>query len=807
MIEGLAYIVKFDYGKSKQFLCIIKVIHIFSILQGIVMADVQSLIGKEISGCEILTKVAEGGMGSVFKARHRALNRIVCVKILSPALANDKKAVALFLTEARAIAELDHPNIVNVYNVGKEQGFYFIVMSFIEGQTLSAMLKRERKLPIGRVLDLFDGVLRGLAVAHAKGIIHRDIKPSNILITPDGKPKIVDFGIAKKVDKETGSTKTSELAGTAYFIAPEQALGKEIDTRADLYSIGASMYYVLTGHFPYNGKNTIEIIQKHINQPVPNPALLRPDMPGWLSVAIQKLMSKNPNDRFQTAKETYEYFQKMRAEEQLKINTSHGRAVVDLGIESSLNISEEKSKHASNPAVGVRTMYREITANSHTSPGKKHNAEMPQLNELAEQVNAIAPKAPPPPAPTTELVMPGAGTASNVSVSHTKPLPPVTNKLWLRLLTKVVLLWPAFLLFTFFVGYVCFTLGKICSVYVDPTKGFWLNLIAPLTAGKMVTDQLLYTALSVVALIGIFAVSFVKVYSRTLVILLTFAVVSYIAGLFTPTALFSVKDISLYLFSAEYYLCYLILAAAWVVSLCWRVNRSIAERILAVSLLVLSMVLVYKGTSLSIGPDFSMLFVKLFFIGAMLLAAICCYYLLADKETNMLLPTVCFLLAVGCMWCYNVSGATGHIKRTVSTLTSMIVMPKPSNQQKAEAADELGYMGFSRPDLMTAFASDKAINYLSDEEKYAFLDKNIRQIVGNLIQPSDYPLFISWLTTYYLHGPSKTNIRIWDYAISYPLMNFNKNAQTNHAYVFLMLLLFVMAGLNCLGAILFREGL
>ena len=115
----------------------------------------ESLIGQEISGCEILQKTAEGGMGAVYRARHKALNRIVCVKILSPALANDKKAVDLFLSEARAVAELDHPNIVNVYNVGKERGYYFIVMSFIEGQTLSMMLKRQKVLPIGLVLDLF----------------------------------------------------------------------------------------------------------------------------------------------------------------------------------------------------------------------------------------------------------------------------------------------------------------------------------------------------------------------------------------------------------------------------------------------------------------------------------------------------------------------------------------------------------------------------------------------------------------------------------------------------------------------------
>ncbi len=120
-------------------------------------------------------------------------------------------------------------------------------MSYIEGQTLSMMLKKNRVLPIGLVLDLFEGVLLGLNAAHEKGIIHRDIKPSNIIVTPQGQAKLLDFGIAKKIDKDKGSTKTTELAGTAYFIAPEQALGRDLDTRADLYSIGASLYYVVTG--------------------------------------------------------------------------------------------------------------------------------------------------------------------------------------------------------------------------------------------------------------------------------------------------------------------------------------------------------------------------------------------------------------------------------------------------------------------------------------------------------------------------------------------------------------------------------
>ena len=175
-----------------------------------------SLVGQVISGCEILQKTAEGGMGAVYRACHKALNRIVCVKILSPSLSKDKKAIELFLTEARAIAELDHPNIVNVYNVGKENGYYFIVMSFIEGQTLSALLKKNKILPVNQVLDLFDGVLKGLEAAHAKGIIHRDIKPSNILITPEGQAKLVDFGIAKKMDK-TGSTSYDDVKFHSYL--------------------------------------------------------------------------------------------------------------------------------------------------------------------------------------------------------------------------------------------------------------------------------------------------------------------------------------------------------------------------------------------------------------------------------------------------------------------------------------------------------------------------------------------------------------------------------------------------------------
>ncbi len=770
------------------------------------MLDGQSLVGKDISGCEILTKVAEGGMGAVFKARHKALNRIVCVKILSPALANDKKAVTLFLTEARAIAELDHPNIVSVYNVGKEQGYYFIVMSFIEGQTLTAMLKKERVLPIGRVLDLFDGVLKGLSVAHEKGIIHRDIKPSNILITPEGSPKIVDFGIAKKVDKEKGSTKTTELAGTAYFIAPEQALGKEIDNRSDLYSIGASMYYVLTGHFPYNGKNTIEIIQKHINDPVPNPAKFRPELPNWLSMAIQKLMSKNPDDRFQNAKETYMFFNKMRAEEQLKVNTMHGRATVELGVESALKIAKEETPNTnSSRNMRAQDVYRSLSA--HTAPpsaGSRGSTQLPTLPVMGQEAAIVQPpKSQKPTAPTTELVRPKEITKSTIPAA-TATITAISNTQSVQIVGKLLVMLPIFLAFAAVIGWVFFTLGKICSVYTSETTGFISNLLAPFTAGKMAEGQLLYTALALIGLAAIFIFSAIKSYAKTTAITLALAAAAYLAGLFTPdVAFFDASHVMEYIFSPEYYLCYLVLAGAWALSICWSISRSWPERILGSSLVLLTGTLAYCASSLTISPAVAGASAKMLFAGAFLFALLSVYYITAKAERTLLMPSICLILSVGCFWLYSVSGLASSLQTTVNTLAETIPMERPTLQQKNEL--NLESFNITKPKTFKAFAKDKAINYMSAEKKKEFLQEALHKYAGPFIPQELHPLFIDLLSTYYLSGPAKTSLKIWDYAASFPLENFNRNAQNNNAYYFLVMLLYVMAGLNCIGGILFRE--
>ncbi len=438
-----------------------------------------SLIGQEISGCVILEKISQGGMGTVFKAKHKALDRIVCVKILSPSLATDKKAVGLFLTEARAVAELDHQNIVQVYNVGKEKGLYFIVMSFIDGEPLSYIVRKKPNLPIGFIVDTFMGVLKGLQAAHQKGIVHRDIKPSNILITKDLKPKIVDFGIAKKVDQEKGFTKTTELAGTAYFLSPEQASGKEIDVRADLYSLGASMFYVLTGKYPFTGKNSMEIIQKHINSPLPDINQYRKSIPPWIWQAIQKLMAKNPDDRFQSAADTLAFFQKGRADELLSTAKN-------------INIDDEVGF-----TIGKDDIKESPRANAQASQNKK--MVLPTLADINKDVdNKTSGKEEPEEDKSVQMMslesVSGLGNTKTDSYikdrkKELKKLTAITNNS-IDPAGAFSLSKNSFLLKAFFntiiatiiliVGVVCFLkLGTICSPSIGESTGFLAYFIKP----------------------------------------------------------------------------------------------------------------------------------------------------------------------------------------------------------------------------------------------------------------------------------------------------------------------------------------
>ncbi|OGS14275.1 MAG: hypothetical protein A2234_11540 [Elusimicrobia bacterium RIFOXYA2_FULL_58_8] len=259
--------------------------------------------GTVFSGCTISDKLGQGGMGTVYKARHEALDKIVCVKLLSPELARDQRNIDFFLREARSAAKLEHPNIVHIYNFGQENGSYFIVMSYVEGKSLQDLVEQRGPLPVPEATGLMAGILDGLAHAHSKSIIHRDIKPSNILVDSAGIPHIVDFGLARSLNEEKQLTIAGEMIGTAYFMSPEQCLSGKVDNRADLYSAGATYFHILTGKYPFDGKTSIEVIHKHISEPAPNPLLINPDIPLWAARVIERLMRKKPEERYQKAED------------------------------------------------------------------------------------------------------------------------------------------------------------------------------------------------------------------------------------------------------------------------------------------------------------------------------------------------------------------------------------------------------------------------------------------------------------------------------------------------------------------------
>ncbi len=765
------------------------------------MAEEQiSLVGQEISGCEILQKVAVGGMGAIYKARHKALDRIVCVKILSPSLTNDKKAVELFLTEARAIAELEHPNIVQVYNVGKEKGYYFIVMAFIEGQTLSQLVKRNKRLPIDVTLNLFEGILLGLDAAHSKGIIHRDIKPSNILINAQLQPKIVDFGIAKKVDKEKGTTKTTELAGTAYFIAPEQALGRDLDTRADLYSVGASLYYVLTGKFPYNGKNTIDIIQKHINEPVPNPADLRPNLPAWLSGAVQKLMSKKPEDRFQTAKETYVYFQKMHAEDQLHVKKGDS---INLGDNSGLKLAKEE-KFTSDQIPQTRQAEKPLKSSVSTKPSL-----LPSVEKAVTVPNSASAQKKP-----DAQQNPGMLDEKNAKKIDTfipapsfakRQLQEKTHKTIL-LLTGVLFKLPVFILFTVLVAFVFHRLGLICSVHTVDTNSLLSNLISPFVAAQYAPHQLLFTLLAVIMLGLIFASTAIKAYARSCMTLLFLAIVAYMAGLFTPNnAFLDTHYITQFIFTPEYYLCYLAIALLWAISFCLTYNRTLLQGCLAGALVALVLALSYLSAHLSISPAADIPSFKILFYTSLLSAVISIYYLInRNEKTSIVLPIVFLLLSSATMWIYTVSGAVRTINDTAQAVISNI-HPKALNNLASNIETEIKLDIYSKRDIFSKLNKNTDISMMDDETANAFFDTQLQRFAPGAFTEENIPLFVRLLKNYYNGGEDKMKTELWGYVLTFPIANFNRNAQNNNAYTFMMLLLMTLSISLCAGTLLLGE--
>ena len=262
--------------------------------------------GQKISDrYQVIKSIGEGGMANVYLAYDTILDRNVAVKVLRGDLANDEKFVRRFQREALAASSLSNPNIVEVYDVGEDNGEYYIVMEYIEGKHLKQLLKKRGKLTVGEAVDIVMQITDGLSVAHDSYIIHRDIKPQNIMILENGLVKITDFGIAMAMNS-TQLTQTNSVMGSVHYLPPEQASGKGATLQSDIYSIGILFYELLTGKLPFKGENAVEIALKHLKEPLPSVREEDPDIPQSVENIIIKATAKNPKNRYSDAREMHE---------------------------------------------------------------------------------------------------------------------------------------------------------------------------------------------------------------------------------------------------------------------------------------------------------------------------------------------------------------------------------------------------------------------------------------------------------------------------------------------------------------------
>lgn len=298
---------------------------------------------------EILEPIGTGGMSDVYKAKCHKLNRFVAVKVLKQEFSENTEFVSKFRTEAQAAAGLMHSNIVNVYDVGEENGIYYIVMELVEGITLKRYIEKKARLSVKEAVSIAIQISMGIEAAHNNGIIHRDIKPQNIIISREGKVKVTDFGIAKAA---TSNTITSNVMGSVHYTSPEQARGGFSDEKSDIYSLGITLFEMLTGRVPFNGETTVAIAIKHIQEDMPSPRNYVPEIPISVEQIVLKCTQKSPDRRYQKMPELVEDLKKSLIspnEDFVKIESVEKKGVTRMVSDSERQKIKEEVKRQTGP--------------------------------------------------------------------------------------------------------------------------------------------------------------------------------------------------------------------------------------------------------------------------------------------------------------------------------------------------------------------------------------------------------------------------------------------------------------------------
>jgi eukaryotic-like serine/threonine-protein kinase len=257
-----------------------------------------SLIGTVLSGrYRLESKLGSGGMSTVYLARDETLQRWVAVKVMHREMSDQPDQIERFRREARAVAQLSHPNVVAVIDAGEDGGYPYIVLEYVEGETLKQRIDRLGRLPVDEAAAYGIEVGRGLAAAHAQRLIHRDVKPQNVLIDAEGRAKVTDFGIARSLESD-GLTKTGRVLGTTDYVAPEQAMGQAVDARCDIYSLGVLLYEMLAGEVPFQADTLVGVAMKHVNEQMPDVQQRRPEVSSALAAVVERATAKEPKKRY-----------------------------------------------------------------------------------------------------------------------------------------------------------------------------------------------------------------------------------------------------------------------------------------------------------------------------------------------------------------------------------------------------------------------------------------------------------------------------------------------------------------------------